>query len=152
MVLRRKLVCFAVALAALTAAGCGREAPDGTGSSAQTGDDEAVVFPVQDPTSDARDALLAGTLVERERCLYVSSDGAPGHVLPIWPHGFSYDHGAGRVLDSAGEAVASVDAPVSLGGGMAGEGEAELPAELEERVGSCDGPYWLVGEVLEGES
>lgn len=94
---------------------------------------------------------MEGTLIERERCLYVSGEEPYTSVLPIWPNGFSYDRADGNisVLDADGETVAQTGSSVSMGGGMFGEGETPLPSELRERVGSCDAPYWIVGEISE---
>jgi hypothetical protein len=72
---------------------------------------------------------------------------------PDWPEGFSYESADGciSVLDAEGKRVARVGSPIRLGGGIFGEetGEAPLPPELEPRVRSCEGPYWIVGEVEE---
>jgi len=110
---------------------------------------EAIVFPVQNPVNSVMEALLKGTLNRRERCLYVSSKNAKSSILPIWPEGFSYESKDGSiwVLDAEGTKVAEVGSPVSMGGGLRGEGEAPLSSELMERVESCEGPYWIVGEI-----
>jgi hypothetical protein len=114
---------------------------------------QPVIFPVQDPTNDVMQSLIEGTLTVRERCLYLSVDDGPYDlVLPIWPNGFSYEYDEDNisVLDADGQTVGQTGSPVSMGGGMVGETEdAPLPPDLRPRVGSCDGPYWIVGEISE---
>jgi hypothetical protein len=115
-------------------------------------DSQPIIFPVQDPTNNVMQSLIEGTLTVRERCLYLSVDAPYDLVLPIWPNGFSYDHSDGNlsVLDADGQTVAETGSPLSMGGGMLGEtAGAPLPPELKSRVGSCDGPYWIVGEISE---
>ena len=111
---------------------------------------EPIVFPVQEPVNSVMQALLRGTLTQRGRCLYVSSQSRPKSLaLPVWPEGFSYESNDGsiRVLDAEGSKVAETGSPVSIGGGLRGEGEAPLTPDLMERVESCEGPYWIVGEI-----
>jgi hypothetical protein len=119
----------------------------------RTEDSKPIIFPVQDPTNSVMQSLIEGTLTVRERCLYLSVDELPYDlVLPIWPEGFSYNHADGTlsVLDADGQTVAQTGSPVSMGGGMLGEtAGAPLPPELKSRAGSCDGPYWIVGEIPE---
>lgn len=97
------------------------------------------------------DAGIEGTLTERGRCLYIAGEEPYNLVLPIWPHGFSYERADGNilVLDAGGKTVAETGSPLSMGGGMFGEKDSPLPSELEPRVGSCDGPYWIVSEIYE---
>ena len=118
----------------------------------QTEDSQPITFPVQDPTNDVMQALIEGTLTVRERCLYLSVGEPYDLVLPIWPNGFSYERADGKVsvLDANAETVAQTGSPMSMGGGMFGEtDDSPLPAELQERVGPCEGPYWIVGEMAE---
>lgn len=140
-----------VALALLVVAGaaCGGRDEQSPGRAGGSGDDRQIVFPTRDEVESTMQALVEGTLVEREGCLYVSTDDAPGHVLPIWPNGFSYRESSSglEVVDPAGEVAAELGAAVSLDGGMAGKADEPLPPALADRVGRCDGPYWLVGEV-----
>ena len=96
------------------------------------------------------DSLLEGTLTQWGACLYVWVEDLDRLILAIWPQGFSYDYADGNlaVLDSEGRDVAEVGSRVSLGGGMLGESEGtRLPPELMLRVESCDGPYWIVGDI-----
>lgn|GEM_PF-4035441 len=90
---------------------------------------EPIVFPVQEPVNSVMQALLRGTLTQRGRCLYVSSQASHELALPIWPEGFSYESkdGSIRVLDDEGTKVAETGSPVSMSGGLRGEGEAPLP-------------------------
>ena len=112
---------------------------------------QAIIFPVQDATNNVMQALIEGTLTEQGRCLYISGREAYKWVLPIWPDGFSYERVDGNlsVLDANGKTVVQTGSSVSMGGGMLGEEDAPLPSELRPRVGSCDGPYWIVGEISE---
>lgn len=134
----------------VSASACADSTSDGAATS-PTGDPQPITFPVQDPTNNVMQALLEGTLIERERCLYISGEETYTSVLPIWPHGFSYERAGGNVsvLNADGKSVARTDSFVSMGGGMFGEKDAPLPSELRPRVGSCDGPYWIVGEISE---
>jgi len=70
-------------------------------------------------------------------------------VLP-WPHGFSYESEDGSiwVLGAEGDRVAEVGGWFSSAGGLLGEKSGDpLPSPLTERVESCKGPYWIVGEI-----
>jgi hypothetical protein len=118
----------------------------------RTEETQPIIFPVQDPANSVMQSLIEGTLTVRERCLYLSVDGPYDLVLPIWPNGFSYEYDEDNisVLDADDQTAAQTGSPVSMGGGMFGETEdAPLPPELRPRVGSCDGPYWIVGEISE---
>lgn len=132
-------------------AACGATS-SGNSPAPETEDPQSITFPVQDPSLFNMDALIEGTLTEREHCLYVAGESPYDFVLPIWPHGFSYERADGAivVLDPDGQTVAQTNSPVSMGGGMSGEKDAPLPPELQSRVGSCDGPYWIVGEITGG--
>lgn len=94
-------------------------------------------------------ALLIGKLVRDGDCLVVEGKDGRHVALPIWPHGFSYDHENGRiaVVDESGDVVFRSGERVSMAGGLIGEPESPLPANLKNRVGGCEGPYWIVGDV-----
>ena len=108
-------------------------------------------FPVQDPTNSVMQAgPLTGTLTLRHRCLYVSAEEDKSLVLPVWPHGFSYEteDGCIWVLGAEGDRVAEVGGSFSSAGGLLGEKSGDpLPSPLNERVEPCKGPYWIVGEI-----
>ena len=114
-------------------------------------DSQPIIFPVQDPANNVMQALIEGTLTERGRCLHISGRELYKWVLPIWPDGFSYERADGTlsVLNPNGKTVAATGSSVSMGGGMFGEDGAPLPSLLRARVGPCDGPYWIVGEISE---
>ncbi|MCJ7515710.1 MAG: hypothetical protein MUO89_07085 [Dehalococcoidia bacterium] len=70
--------------------------------------------------------------------------------LLVWPYGYSLrimDKQI-QVIDNDGQLVARVGDKIKVGGG-------EVPAEIvEEYIGQplpddCEGPYWLVSEVIE---
>ena len=136
------LLCVAVA--------CG-QASNGPETSRGSNGPQGITFPVQDPTDIKMQALLRGTLTQDRRCLYVSAEEPNRRVLPIWPHGFSYEYRGESlsVVDPEGSEVAEVGSRVSMGGGMFGERDAPLPASLRTRVESCDGPFWIVGDIEE---
>ena len=135
--------------------GCGpeetRRSPSGGAATNSPIPDEdgELTFPVQDPAYGGMDALLNGQLVKRSECLYVLGTDGTHKILPIWPHGYSYETNGDdvTVLDGEGSAVLETGDRVSMGGGLIGEEESPLPPEMTERVGDCDGPYWLVSEV-----
>lgn len=143
----RRVRLGAVVIAGVMAA-CGGAPEDVTAAPGGRGR-EAIVFPVQDPTNYGMDALLEGRLTKLGRCLYVRGSGGHVRILPIWPAGFSYElrDGGISIIDDDGRAVAQVGSRVSMGGGSLGESDAPLSAELKKRVGSCRGPYWLVGSM-----
>ena len=134
----------------LAGAACGDSS---SGGGALAGHEpEPIIFPVQDSSESKMEALLEGTLIEQGRCLYVSAQDPERLILPIWPDGFSYEDADGSisVLDAEGKTIAEVGSPVSMGGGISGGPEdAPLPSELRPRVESCNGPYWIVGEMTE---
>jgi hypothetical protein len=108
-----------------------------------------LTFPVLEKTNSMMQALLRGTLVEREGCLYIGSKNGEDGQSPLWPHGFSYyrDENVITILDEEGNPVARTGEEVSMGGGLIGEPESPLSDELKEKVGDCEGPYWVVGEI-----
>ena len=104
------------------------------------GQDEALIFPVNDPTEAGMDALLEGKLIRRARCLYVASGRGKRGVLPVWPHGFTYreDADAVTVLDDEGHEFARTGERISTGGGFIWEQGGEPLAEpLRSRVEGC---------------
>ena len=145
----RQSVKILAAILLLVGVAC-RETPklDQPGSG-QTRPGEEIIFPVHEMLTKM-DSLLEGTLTQRGVCLYVWVEDLDRLILAIWPHGFSYDYADGNlaVLNPEGREVAEVGSHVSLGGGMLGESEGtRLPPELRPRVESCDGPYWIVGDI-----
>jgi hypothetical protein len=94
-------------------------------------------------------ALLRGRLVAKDGCLRVVQDGVDASFLIIWqPDYFLNDNqGSIQVLNRSGKVAARMGDMVSLGGGgvplssFASLLRAPLPAQ-------CNGPYWLMGEVV----
>ena len=109
--------------------------------------EKELTFPVQENSADVMDALITGKLVERDGCLYIDAGGRS--TSPIWPHGFSYDRDgdAVTILDDKGTPVARTGEEVSMGGGLIGEPESPLSDDLAKKVGDCEAPYWVVGEL-----
>lgn len=137
---------------ALLMAACGSAATDSAtpqGRASPTDAESDLTFPTQDPTNSGMDALAQGTLAVRDQCLYlVHADDSTS--LPIWPHGFTYEQDGEvvTVLDQSGGPVAATGDRLSMGGGMAGETDSPLAPELRDRVGDCEGPYWIVSDVV----
>ena len=79
-----------------------------------------LTFPLQDPTNYTMDALLTGKLVNRSGCLYVMARRDSHPVLPIWPHGFSYQVEADRItiIDERASPILQTGDRVSMGGGL----------------------------------
>lgn len=127
--------------------GCEREEDlsNGTDTTASAGETDRIplpFFPTQpEPQTEAMQALLTGKLVVEGDCLRV------GEHLLIWPYGFTVrdDNGVVEVRDETGGTVAHVGEEVKLGGGQVGELSGDLAPIAEH---GCDGPYWIVGEVV----
>jgi hypothetical protein len=104
-------------------------------------------FPQRINTPSAyTDALITGELVVTNGCLRVKEKYG-NNVLLIWPVGFSphTEQGIIQVLDSTGQAVASVGDWVEIGGGEVPPTYLDLVDPLPE---NCPGPYWLVGDYI----
>lgn len=108
--------------------------------------------PVQkeyDPSYIYPTALLEGKLVLDNSNLRLKPFWGKGD-LPIWPYGYSLriTDKQIEVIDNDGQLVARVGDKIKVGGG-------EVPAEIvEEYIGrqlpdDCEGPYWLVSEVMD---
>jgi len=102
-------------------------------------------------TSTFMTALLAGTLVVKDGCLRASAgDGDEGYLI-IWQTDYFLNNREGviEVLDRNGQVVVRVGEEIRMGGG-----EVPLTADLERALRAplpeqCDGPYWLMGEVMD---
>lgn len=130
--------------------GCGREVASDAGLG--DGNNQEIVFPVQDASSERFEALLTGRLILHEQCLYVKSNDSADRVLPIWPEGYSVKESGGgpaTVHDEEGEPVATVGDAVSMGGGSFEKGDGSLDPALLEGTKRCRGPYWIVGDLRE---
>jgi hypothetical protein len=105
-----------------------------------------LTFPVNKFANASMDALLTGKLLRQADCLVVVGKGGRGYALPIWPQGFSHrnEETGVTVLNETGKVVARSGERISMSGGLVGETPASLPANWEDQVGTCEGPYWLV--------
>jgi hypothetical protein len=116
----------------------------------QSGSDPAGLFlPTYRPMNSAPTALLEGTLVEDDGCLWIETDN--GRHLMLWPEASSVLDGDGqRAVRNDGD-VAIVGTRVSAGGGEYGTEHYEFVVELIGRdvPEPCrtSGKYWLCREV-----
>lgn len=138
-----------VFLLIIFAVGACRAATPETSMPVEQRESAEITFPVQDRTVLEMDALLTGTLTQQGECLYVAEADSDRAILPIWPQGFSYEivDGITAVLDEDEDRVAEVGSRFSISGGMLGKKGAVSRSTLEDRVGKCVGPYWLVGDI-----
>lgn len=130
----------------------------GIGCNAYNTSSSDLFFPVQkepDPSYIYPAALAEGKLVLDNSNLRLKPSWGKGDVwskgeLLVWPYGYSLrimDKQI-QVIDNDGQLVARVGDKIKVGGG-------EVPAEIvEEYIGQplpddCEGPYWLVSEVIE---
>jgi len=101
-------------------------------------------------TSTFMTALLVGTLVVKDGCLRASAGDSDEGYLIIWQTDYFLNNHEGviEILDRNGQAVARVGEEIRMGGG-----EVPLTADLERALRAplpeqCDGPYWLMGEIV----
>lgn len=95
-------------------------------------------------------ALLEGELTAKDGCLRVDlGDGSESHLVIWQPDYFVNDNeGVIEIWDRNGEAVARVGEEIRMGGGEVRPGE-ELEQQLREPLpDECEGPYWLMGELV----
>jgi hypothetical protein len=126
----------------------GPDAPSGQGG--PTGGE--VFFPTRsENVRDVMQALLGeATLLRHDSCLFAA--GVSGEELLVWPPGFRFeDIGGGRVVDPAGDVVATVGGPLPrMGGGVSTADFAE-EAFIEGTIPDpCRAPgesVWIVGEI-----
>lgn len=116
--------------------------------SCNAGDKDAPFFPVQKAGLEQMEALLEGKLEMDDGYLRVKY--FDDNYLLIWPYGFSLRSVGDeiQIIDRDGQIVACVGDIVTVGGG---ETTAEV---VEKAIGrrlpdDCEGPYWLVGDVLD---
>jgi hypothetical protein len=109
-------------------------------------------FPVQKAGMDRMEAILEGKLELDNGCLRIKYFN--DNYLLIWPYGFSL-HTEGeeiQVIDENGQVFASVGDKIRVGGGeMKGENASELIEKyyIETPLPEdCQGPYWVIGEVI----
>lgn len=95
-------------------------------------------------------ALMQGELIVQNGCLRVRPEGSAQSHLIIWqPDYFLHKNGNAReILDRSGRVVARVGEPIWIGGG-----EIPVTSELQQQLRSpipqtCEGPYWLMGDIV----
>lgn len=117
-------------------------------------------FPrVSEPGGMYPSALGGGTLIVKDRCIYMAPSGGGGVV--VWPYGYSLRREDGEivVLNGRDEVVAKVGDEVRMGGGQITKEEAGLTPEaarraFEEQRGElgvpdrCRGPLWVSSGVV----
>jgi len=143
--MRKHLLLFIIIILLITA--CARQTTSPPSSSSPSPPSHGSSFPQLINTPIAyMDALITGELVATNGCLRVK-DKYGNNVLLIWPVGFSphTEQGIIQVLDSTGQAVASVGDWVEIGGGEVPPTYLDLVDPLPE---NCPEPYWLVGDYI----
>ena len=113
--------------------------------------EEGLFFPTWDAEGDAPAAIVQGVLVEKDRCLFLETNGQ--RALVIWEEGLGFEDDA--LLDSAGDPIASVGETIHGGGGYFGDRrhiESLAGEPIPERclpAGDGDG-FALIYEVEAG--
>jgi hypothetical protein len=98
-------------------------------------------------------ALLEGKLIEKDDCLRVSAGDGTDSYLIIWQPDYFLNKNEGivEILDRNGEAIAWVEEEIHVGGGEVSLTE-DLKQQLREPLSKqCEGPYWLMGEIVSNE-
>ncbi len=109
-------------------------------------------FPVQKAGLGGMDALLEGRLELDNGYLRVKY--VDNNYLLIWPHGFSLriEGEEIQVIDSNGQVFARVGDIIKVGGGEAPSGKEKEYLEkyfVEQPLpDDCQGPYWIIGQVV----
>lgn len=138
----------ALAALCLIAVSCGSQTP----ASVPPTERPALFMPTHQFTASGPAALLDGTLVERDGCLWIETRERQ-RFLALWPTGYRVAAGSGTVtvLRNDGRPVAEVGRPITVGGGeYAPHQEAFVQGLIGRPIpDACRGnKYWLVGEVL----
>jgi hypothetical protein len=94
--------------------------------------------------------LVEATLVRHDGCVFAA--GVSGEELLVWPPGFRFeDIGGGRVVDPAGDVVATVGGPLpEMGGGLATADFAEeafIGGAIPEPCTAPGESVWIVGDI-----
>jgi hypothetical protein len=144
---RRRATRFAfLLLVSLLATACRAEQAVPTGSRPPDTGVPRIAFPRQAPVEGVRTmmtAMLVGTLMERDGCLWVQSVFGEEPVLPIWPPEFLLQSEEGGLIVSDGQNVrVAVGDEVRMGGGHTPSVEGAL---LEQIPDACRGAYFVVG-------
>lgn len=108
-----------------------------------------VYLPTYGPLNGLPAALLEGTLIEDDGCLWIESERT--RWLVLWPRGSAVVEDAGERVVRNGGQRAVIGTRVSAGGGEYGDGHYEFVVELigEQISAPCReaGLYWLGYEV-----
>lgn len=113
-----------------------------------------IYFPVPEEAVEAYpDALTQGKLtfdgkyllLRRHFLIFIRTD-----ILLIWPYGYSLDVKDGKiqVLDEGGRVVARVGDSIKVGGGETTKEVVEENFIGKPLPDDCEGPYWLVSELI----
>ena len=78
---------------------------------------EGLFFPTWDPKGPVPAAIVQGVLDEKDSCLFVKANGQ--RTLVVWEAGLGFEDNA--LLDSSGDAIASVGETIHGGGGYYGD-------------------------------
>lgn len=116
--------------------------------------DPTIHFPQLRTRSAAfMEALLVGKLVVEEGCLRIVGNGGGGSHLVIWQPDYFINNNEGviELWDREGDVVARVGEEVRMGGGEAVLTEKLLHQLREPLSEQCEGPYWLMGELVSDE-
>ncbi|MCJ7655265.1 MAG: hypothetical protein MUO97_08235 [Dehalococcoidia bacterium] len=106
-------------------------------------------FPVQKEGLAQMLTLAKGRLVIENSCLRLKPIIGSSYLL-IWPYGYSL-HTEGKiieVIDGNGNIVAHVGDTIKVGGGEAVSVEIVMIYTSQQLPDNCEGPYWLVNEVV----
>lgn len=106
---------------------------------------DGYVFPTRSTGNSGAAALLTGTVIERNGCLYVQP-AAGTEYLVIWPDSLRLvidDMGLPTIMDGS-DVVARVGDVVRVGGG---ESASKAGGAVTQR---CPGKVWEGGEIVPG--
>ena len=100
-----------------------------------------IFFPVSQENEMHLEALIIGTLVLIDQCLFLSADDPEMDYLVIWPFGFSYEKQGSKIqiLNAEGKVVTEEGKQISVGGGT--HSSMSLPANTPQDF-NCNGPLW----------
>ena len=113
-----------------------------------------IYFPVAEyAMNDYPVDLTQGTLIFDGKYLLIRSGFLffGTDTLAIWPYGYSVnvEDGEIQVLDESSQVVAHVGDSIKVGGGETTKEVVEENYIGESLPDDCEGPYWLVSEVVD---
>jgi hypothetical protein len=134
-----------------TTADTGTGAPPPASTAAAAADDGQPIAALArwpgPPSAEEQEALLDGTLVAAQGCLWVVPAAGERYAV-VWPAHVELDAAAApaRVTDRRSGASARLGGPVRLGGGeLPGARTPALKAALPR---GCDGKLWLASGIV----